>query len=142
MENLSAAEIKLARALTNYRLIMVETAKKRDEFDASPEGKKRKALKAWFSSTRKRAVIDIVVTIPNADDIKMKEKEQELKQLDEIRRVMVDKFDRTRTIISNTQKNLRVLQSSKAKSGTSLKTKLLKVLRSLGLSNQAIMAAV
>jgi translation initiation factor IF-2 len=122
---------------------MVETAKKRDEFDASPEGKKRKALKAWFSSTRKRAVIVVVVvTIPNSDDIKTKEKEQELKQLDEIRQVMVDKFDRTRTIISNTQKNLCVLQLSKAKSGTSLKTKLLKVLRSLGLSNQAIMAAV
>jgi translation initiation factor IF-2 len=122
---------------------MVETGKKRDEFDASSEGKKRKALKAWFSSTRKRAVIVVVVvTIPNSDDIKTKEKEQELKQLDEMRQVMVDKFDRTRTIISNTQKNLRVLQSSKAKSGTSLKTKLLKVLRSLGLSNQAIMAAV
>jgi hypothetical protein len=82
VENLSAAEIKLARALTNYRLIMVKTAKKRDEFDASPEGKKQKALKAWFSLTLKRAVIDVVVTIPNADDIKTKEKEQELKQLD------------------------------------------------------------
>ena len=40
VDKLSAAEIKLARALTNYRLIMVETAKKRDEFDTSPEGKK------------------------------------------------------------------------------------------------------
>ena len=39
VENLSAEEMKHARALTNYRLIMVETAKKRDEFDASPEGK-------------------------------------------------------------------------------------------------------
>ena len=77
VENLSAAEIKLARALTNYRLIMVKTAKKRDEFDVSPEGKKRKALKARFSSTRKRAM-----TIPNADDIKRKE--QELRLLDEI----------------------------------------------------------
>ncbi len=78
--------MKHARALTNYGLIMVETAKKRDEFDASPDGKKRKALKAWFLLTCKRAT-----TIPNADDIKMKE--QELKLLDEIRQVMVDKFD-------------------------------------------------
>jgi len=44
VENLSTEEMKHARALTNYDLIMVETAKKRDEFDASPEGKKRKAL--------------------------------------------------------------------------------------------------
>jgi hypothetical protein len=77
------------------------------------------------------------VTIPNADDIKTKEKEQELTQLDEIRRVMVDKFDRTRTIISNTQKNLRVLQSSKAKSGTSLETKLLKVLKKFGVEQSS-----
>ncbi len=70
MENLSAAEMKHARALTNYGLIMVETAKKRDEFDASPDGKKWKVLKAWFSLTRKCAT-----TIPNADDIKTKEQE-------------------------------------------------------------------
>jgi len=108
VENLSTAEMKIAWALTNYGLIMVKTAKKRDEFDESPEGKKRKALKAWFSLTHKRAM-----TIPNADDIKTKE--QELKLLDEIQRVMVDKFDRTRKIISDTQKNLRALQSTKIK---------------------------
>jgi hypothetical protein len=65
--------MKHARALTNYRLIMVKTTKKRDEFDASPEGKKQKALKAWLSSTRKRAT-----TIPNADDVKTKEQELKL----------------------------------------------------------------
>ena len=54
------------------------------------------------------------MTIPNyADDIKMKE--QELKLLDEMRQVMVDKFDRTRKIISDTQKNLCALQSTKIK---------------------------
>jgi hypothetical protein len=104
---------------------MVKTAKKRDEFDASPEGKKRKALKAWLSSTRKHAT-----TIPNADDVKTKE--QELKPLDEIPQVMVDKFDQARNIISSTQKILRALQSSKAKPATSLETKLLKVLKTIG----------
>ena len=73
--------MKLAWALTNYGLILVETAKWRDEFDASPEGKKRKALKAWLLLMRRRATM----TIPNADDIKTKEKEQELNQLDEMR---------------------------------------------------------
>ncbi len=69
VENLSAEEMKHARALTNYGLIMIETAKKRDEFDASPEGEKRKALNAWFLLARKRAT-----TIPNADDVKQKNK--------------------------------------------------------------------
>ena len=130
MENVSAAEMKHARALTNYGLIMVKTAKKRDEFDASPDGEKQKALKAWFSLTHKRAT-----TIPNADDIKTKE--QELKLLVEIRQVMVDKFDRARKIISSTQKNLRALQSSKAKSATSLETKLLKVLKTIGVEQSS-----
>jgi len=49
--------------------------------------KKQKALKACFFLTCKCAM-----TIPNyADDIKMKE--QGLKLLDEMRQVMVDKFD-------------------------------------------------
>jgi hypothetical protein len=38
--------MKHAWALTNYGLIMVKTAKKRDEFNASSEEKKRKALKS------------------------------------------------------------------------------------------------
>ena len=71
----------------------------------------------------------------NADDIKMKE--QELKLLDEIRQVMVDTFDQARKIISSTQKNLRALQSSKAKSTTSLETKLLKVLKTIGVEQSS-----
>ncbi len=71
-------------------------------------------------------------TIQNADDVKTKEQELKLKLLDEIRQVMVDKFDQARIIISSTQKILRALQSSKAKSATSLETKLLKVLKTIG----------
>jgi len=50
---------------------------------------------------------------------------------------MVDKLDRTREIISNTQKNLRALQSSKAKSATSLETKLFKVLKKIGVEQSS-----
>ena len=38
--------MKHARALTNYGLIMVKTAKKRDEFDASPDEKKTKGVES------------------------------------------------------------------------------------------------
>jgi hypothetical protein len=64
-------------------------------------------------------------------------KEHELKLLDEIRQEMVDKLDRTKEIISNTQKNLRALQSSKAKSATSLETKLFKVLKKIGVEQSS-----
>ena len=46
VENLSAAEMKHARALSNYGLIMVKTAKKRDELDASPDGIKAKGVES------------------------------------------------------------------------------------------------
>jgi hypothetical protein len=50
---------------------------------------------------------------------------------------MVDKLDRTREIISNTQKNLRALQSSKAKFATSLETKMFKVLKKIGVEQSS-----
>ena len=50
---------------------------------------------------------------------------------------MVDKFDQARKTISSTQKILRALQSSKAKSTTSLETKLLKVLKTIGVEQSS-----
>ena len=76
-------------------------------------------------------------TIQNADDVKTKEQELKLKLLDEIRQVMVDKFDRARKNISSTQKNLRALQLSKTKSATSLEMKLLKVLKKFGVEQSS-----
>jgi hypothetical protein len=38
IEKISTDEIKLACALTNYNLIIIKTAKKRDAFDEAPEG--------------------------------------------------------------------------------------------------------
>jgi hypothetical protein len=69
--------------------------------------------------------------------LKQKNKSQELKLLDEIRQVMVDKFDRARKITSSTQKNLRALQSSKAKPVTSFETKRLKVLKTIGVEQSS-----
>jgi hypothetical protein len=45
---------------------------------------------------------------------------------------MVDRLKHTRHLYSEQQKNLRVLQSSKAKSAASLETKLFKVLKGIG----------
>jgi hypothetical protein len=50
-KKISTDKIKLARALTNYDII-INTVKKRDVFDDSPEGKKLKSLQGWLISRR------------------------------------------------------------------------------------------
>ncbi len=44
IKKISPDKIKLARALTNYNIIIFETIKKRDAFDEAPEEKKLKSL--------------------------------------------------------------------------------------------------
>jgi hypothetical protein len=68
------------------------------------------------------------VAILNADILR---KEQALKPLMAIQQKMVDRLKQTRHLYSEQQKNLRVLQSSKAKPTASLETKLLKVLKGI-----------
>jgi hypothetical protein len=137
-------KIILARSLTNYNLIIIDIIMKRDAFDESPEGKKLKSLQELLALCRRKmktigqkaetdydndAVppppdpVDDMLAILNADILR---KEEELKQLLAVRQEMVDRLKQTRWLYADTQKNLRTLQSSKAKSATSLETKLFK----------------
>jgi hypothetical protein len=64
-------------------------------------------------------------------------KEQELTPLMTVQQEMVDRLKQTRRLYSEQQKNLRVLQSSKAKSTASLETKLFKVLTGIGVKQSS-----
>ena len=46
IENKSIQQIMIEQALTNYELVVLETVKRRDDFDLSLEGKKLKSLQA------------------------------------------------------------------------------------------------
>ncbi len=61
-------KIKLARAHTNYNLIIIETIKKRDAFDEAPEGKKLKSLQVWLASPRRTLKTIVQAARTNNDD--------------------------------------------------------------------------
>jgi len=134
IEKLSPAEIKLMRALTNYDIIIAETIQSRDLFDKSPEGKKMKSLQVWLKKkvgdhARPRPIVPI--------NPEILQKEEELMPLLKVREAMADRINRTRQLYSDTQKNLRTLQSSKAKSATSLETSIFKVLKGIGVEQSS-----
>jgi hypothetical protein len=49
IKKISTGKIKLALALTNCNLIIINTVNKRDEFDVSPDGKRLKTLQGWLA---------------------------------------------------------------------------------------------
>ncbi len=76
IEQLSTAEIRLMRALTNYDSIISETVMTRDKFDKAPKGKKMKSLQVWLALRKKKTIggilpspvpINTAATITNAE---------------------------------------------------------------------------
>ncbi len=54
IENKSIQQIMIEQALSNYKLIVLETVKRRDDFDLSLEGKKFKSLQAKVASRKRK----------------------------------------------------------------------------------------
>ncbi len=108
IEKGSPAEMKLIHVLTNYDTIIAETIHSRDEFDKWPEGKKMKSLQVWL----KKKGGDPAWPHPIAPiDPEIQQKEEELMPLLKVREEMTDRINKTRRLYSDTQKNLRTLQS-------------------------------
>ena len=71
-------------------------------------------------------------------DPEIQQKEEELIPLLKVREeIMADRIHKTRRLYSDTQKNLRTLQSSKAKSATSLETSIFLVLKGIGVEQSS-----
>ena len=80
IENKSIRQITIQRALTNYDLIVLETVKRRDDFDLSLEGKKLKSLQAKVASRkRKRKNKNLEAATHNVLDADILRIEYELK---------------------------------------------------------------
>jgi hypothetical protein len=143
IENLSTAEIRLMRALTNYNIIIGETVLAKDKFDKVLTGKKMKLLQVWLALHRKKTIgdifpppilIDAAAAIANAEILWNGE---EPRSLLAVRQVKVEKLTRTRQLVLDIHKNLCALQSSKAKSVTSLETKIFTVLKGIGIEQSS-----
>ena len=133
IENKSIQQITIEQALTNYELVVLETVKRRDDFDLSLEGKKLKSLQAKVASRKcKRKNKNLEAATHDVLDADILRIEHELTSLLAIQNKMVEKLTQTREIISNKQKYLCTLRSLASKSADSLETKLFKVLKGIG----------
>ncbi len=152
IEKISPDKFKLARALTKYNLIIIKTVKKRDTFDEAPEGKTLKSLQVWLASCRRTLKTIVQAARTNNDDdvppspppintailhADILMKEQELMPLMTVQQEIVDRSKQTRRLYSEQQKNLCVLQSSKAESAASLEMKLFKMLKGIGVKQSS-----
>ncbi len=114
IENTTPTEVALQLSIPALRNIILETATRRDEWDASPsEGKLRSTLKRTSSPTD--ANID------------------QLKRLEDYRRkTFVDVLTRTHKKVSEHLDQLKKIRSTKTKSPDSIETKMFKVLKRIG----------
>ena len=109
IENMTLTEVTIRLSIPTLRNIITETATKRDEWDASPEGKMRMTLKRT-----------------NAD-------EEQLKTLEDYRKkTFVDVLTKTHKKVTEQLDKLKQIRSAKVKSPDSIETKMFKVLKTIG----------
>ena len=141
-EKMSTEEVLLARQIATYEHIIITTALERDAFDRSPDGKKMKSLQGMITS-RKRKVKGKDNT-PPSDDVTaellaadIKSKEEEIKPLLAMRHTMVVRLKGTRSLLTEKEKVLQSLRSSKATSPSSLESQVFKILKGIGVEQSS-----
>jgi len=137
-EKLSAEEIKFARQIRAYDSIIATTVKERDEFDKSPDGKKLKSLLGMIAYRRRKVKHNDTppenVATLEAD---IKNREQEVKLLGANRQKMVERLERTQSLLTENEKAFLEMQSSKASSPNSLESAVCKILKGIGVEQSS-----
>jgi hypothetical protein len=113
IETMTPTEVTLQLSIPALRNIIAETARRRDEWDASPDGKMRSTLKH--------------TTFPTDTNI------DTLQQLEDYRRkTFADVLTKTHKKVSEHLDKLKKMRSTKIKSPDSIETKMFKVLKTIG----------
>jgi hypothetical protein len=140
IEKMAPTEMETRLSIPILKQIIADTATYRDEWDASADGKKMKSLLRSTNLHRKlhmgggnekaaesEDVQDETICITHMQDI------NELKCLQEFRKkTYVDKLQKARFTLGEQQLKLRAARSVKVRSQDSIETKMLKVLKSIG----------
>jgi hypothetical protein len=106
--NMTLTEVTIRLSIPALRNIIAETTTKRDEWDASPEGKMRMTLKR-----------------SNAD-------EEQLKTLEDYcKKTFVDVLMKTHEKVTEQLDKLKQIRSAKVKAPSSIETKMFKVLKTI-----------
>jgi hypothetical protein len=120
IEDMTPTKVSLQLSIPALRKIILETATRRDEWDASPDGKLRLTLKH--------------ITSPTDANIDM------LKQLEDYHCItFADVLAKTHKKVSEHLDKLKKIRSTKIKSPDSIETKMFKVLKTIGIELSLIM---
>jgi hypothetical protein len=137
-------EIKIERKLTVHEQVIIDTVKERDAFDASWEGKLLQSLKGKIKRLQKKQQFGVETHRGNEEDDddedddddenddgdkSIEQYEAQLKPLSTKRNALAEKLKQTRRCVSENNKILLELRSTKKKSSESLETKIFEVLK-------------
>jgi len=145
LENMTRTEERMRKSIPLQNNIISETAKKRDAFDASDDGKLRKKLKrngtlrSLLASSEDSAnnnapvIVDIApVTAADAEA-----EENKLRALEEFRNKFAEKLVKARRMVVDQQLKLKGMRTLKVKDQGSIETKIFSALKEIGVELSA-----
>jgi hypothetical protein len=109
IENMTLTEVTIRLSIPALKNIIAETAIKRDEWDASPDGKMRTTLKRTNANEELKKTLE-----------------------DYRRKIFVDVLTKTHKTVTKQLDKLKQIRSAKVKAPDSIETKIFKVLKTIG----------
>ena len=135
LENMTRTEERMRKSIPLLNNIISETAKTRDAFDASDDGKLRKKLKR--NVALRSLLASSEDSANNAADAEAEAEENKLRALEEFRNKFVEKLVKARRMVSDQQLKLKAMRTLKVKDQGSIETKIFSVLKEIGVELSA-----
>ena len=134
IESYAPGEESIRSSIPFLKQIITDTAKQRDEWDESDDGKNCKTLMKTVATYRKRREVMLASgeMLNNEQEITHKTNESTLKELNDFRNRMVHKLDKACNTLADQQLKLKAMRTNKVKDQLSIEKKVFKVLKDIG----------
>ena len=117
IESYAPGEESIRSSIPVLKQIITDTAKQRDEWDESDDGKNCKTLMKTVATYRKRREVMLASgeMLNNEQEITHKTNESTLKELNDFRNRMVHKLDKACNTLADQQLKLKAMRTNKVK---------------------------
>jgi len=134
IESYTPGKESIQSSIPVLKQIITDTAKQRDGWDESDDGKNRKTLMKTVATYCKRRELMVASGEMLNSELESTHKTNEstLKELKDFRNRMVHKLDKARNTLADQQLKLKAMRTNKVKDQLSIETKVFKVLKDLG----------
>ncbi len=134
IESYAPGEEAIRSSIPVIKQIIADTAKERDEWDESVDGRNRKTLIRTVATYCKRREVMVASgeMLNNKQESTHKMNESTLKDLKELCNRIVKTLDKARNTLADQQLKLKVMQTNKVKIQQSIETQIFKVLKEIG----------